>query len=182
LHTERSILNFQDLLVTKTTRRLLPRYEFRMDEDYDEIVSRCVWTHGDGWLTPPLLDSLAGLRSLADAAGGWFPVPHVAGDTLEVRPVSAGVYRNGVLTAGEFGTLVRRHSPGASNGGIYTSYSGYTDANSAGTVQMTLLAKHLETAGSPFWDLGMPLPYKTTMGARTVQSAEFVHLWREGLT
>jgi Leu/Phe-tRNA-protein transferase len=69
---------------------------------------------------------------------------------------------------------------GPGNPGIYTSYSGYTDEDSAGTVQMALTGRWLRDQGFAFWDLGMPLEYKDRLGAVNLDSRQFVELWRRG--
>jgi Leu/Phe-tRNA-protein transferase len=155
-HLERTVLFFPDLHVGKTTGRLLPQYELRADQDFDRIMERCAEKHGEDWLTPPLRE---GLRLLHEAPG------------LNSRPCSFALYREGVLRAGEFGVI---------SGGVYTSYSGYYDENSAGMVQMVLTARYLRDAGFAFWDLGMPLEYKVHLGARTVDRTQFAGLFREG--
>jgi Leu/Phe-tRNA-protein transferase len=156
LHLERSLLFFDKVHVKKSIRRYLSRYELRADTDFDFIMDRCVQVHGDGWLTRPLCGAIRAIRTQADAP---------------VWPTSFGVYRDGKLRAGEFGVF---------SGKIYTSYSGYYDEDNAGTVQMLLTAQFLEKAGCPFWDLGMPLPYKADLGADTVGPETFVPLFRAG--
>lgn len=160
LHLERSVLFFSDLRETKTARHLLKRYELRFDTDFEKILSRCVEVHGGDWLTPPLLESIAEIRIMSGqgkAPGG-------------VRPVSFGLYREGTLVAGEFGVLA---------GKVYTSYSGYRDEDSAGTVQLVLTGRWLRDQGFAFWDLGMPLSYKDRLGAVNVSPRRFVDLFRK---
>ncbi|MDR0721226.1 MAG: GNAT family N-acetyltransferase [Treponema sp.] len=154
LHLIRSVLFFSDLHIKKSIKPLLPRYELRVDTDFQGIMERCVRIHGDDWLTVPLQESLTQIRTYKD---------------LKVRPVSFGVYRNGECKAGEFGVLAGR---------VYTSYSGYYDEKSAGTVQMILTAQYLQGQGFAFFDLGMPLDYKNTLGARTIEPEHFVRLFR----
>ncbi|MDR2632783.1 MAG: GNAT family N-acetyltransferase [Treponema sp.] len=154
LHLIRSVLFFSDLHIKKSVKPLLPRYELRVDTDFQGIMERCVHIHGDAWLTPPLRESLTRIRTCQD---------------LQVRPISFGVYRNGELKAGEFGVLAGR---------VYTSYSGYYDENSAGTVQMVLTAQYLKEQGFAFFDLGMPLDYKDTLGACNLEPQRFVALFR----
>jgi Leu/Phe-tRNA-protein transferase len=89
-----------------------------------------------------------------------------------VRPVSFGLYRDGELAAGEFGVVAGR---------VYTSYSGYRDEDSAGTVQMILTGRYLRDAGFAFWDLGMPLGYKDRLGARNISPGLFVELFRQAV-
>lgn len=162
LHLERSVLFWEDLRETGTVKRLLKRYELRYDADFDRIMDRCVQVHGGDWLTPPLLQSLREVR----AAGGG------GGDPAAPKPVSFALYREGKLVAGEFGVV---------SGRVYTSYSGYRDENSSGTVQLALTGRYLRDAGFAFWDLGMPLDYKDRLGARNISPRLFVDLFRKAL-
>jgi Leu/Phe-tRNA-protein transferase len=154
LHLVRSVLFFPELHIKKSIRPFLGRYELAFDTDFEIIVRKCAAAYSDCWLTPALLDALFAIRSCPDSA---------------VRPVSFGVYRNGKLAAGEFGVI---------SGRVYTSYSGYHDEDNAGTVQMILMARFLEKAGFDFLDFGMPLDYKTSLGARNIDPESFVPLFR----
>jgi Leu/Phe-tRNA-protein transferase len=154
LHLVRSVLFFDELHIKKSVRRLLDRYELRFDSDFDAVVQNCVRIHGDYWLTPALLNAMDAIR--ADAAG-------------PARPVSFALYRKGQLVAGEFGVM---------SGRVYTSYSGYHVENNSGTVQMILMIRWLERAGFAFLDLGMPLDYKTDLGARNISPDEFTRIFR----
>jgi Leu/Phe-tRNA-protein transferase len=154
LHLTRSVLFWDDLRETKSARRMLKRYELRYDRDFDLVLENCVRVHGDDWLTRPLRESIRRIREIPDCP---------------VRPVSFGVYRDGELKAGEFGVICGR---------VYTSYSGYRDEDSAGTVQMLLTGRYLRDRGFAFWDLGMPLDYKDRLGAKNLSPAEFVELFR----
>ena len=154
LHLSRSALFFDKLHVKKSVRRYLHRYELRADADFDRIVDRCLEIHGDGWLTPPLVGAIRAIRQ----------------ETLHgVHPMSFGLYRDGELVAGEFGIRA---------GGVYTSYSGYYDETNAGTVQIILTTRYLQEHGFAFFDLGMPLDYKTGLGAQDISPEEFVELFR----
>jgi Leu/Phe-tRNA-protein transferase len=157
LHLVRSVLFFSELHVKKSIKSFLSRYELRFDSDFDRIVQNCLAVHGDGWLTPTLLFTLHILRR---QCAGRAP-----------RPVSFGLYRDGTLVAGEFGVLCGR---------VYTSYSGYKEENNAGTVQMILMIRWLEKAGFAFLDFGMPLDYKSGLGAQNVDPEEFVTIFRAG--
>ncbi|MDR1128026.1 MAG: GNAT family N-acetyltransferase [Treponema sp.] len=154
LHLVRSVLFWDELRETKSARRMLKSYELRYNSDFDLILENCVRTHGDGWLTAPLCESIRQIREIPGCP---------------VQPVSFGVYREGELKAGEFGIIAGR---------VYTSYSGYHDENSSGTVQMLLTARWLRDRGFAFWDLGMPLDYKERLGARNLSPARFVGLFR----
>jgi Leu/Phe-tRNA-protein transferase len=158
LHLVRSVLFFDKLHIKNSIKRYLCRtddpYELYFDADFDYIVDRCIAVHGDDWLTPPLVDAIKTIRQNR---------PH------GVYPASFALYRDGKLVAGEFGVIAGR---------VYTSYSGYYDESNAGTVQLILTARYLEEHGFAFFDLGMPLDYKTALGATDVSPREFVELFR----
>jgi Leu/Phe-tRNA-protein transferase len=162
LHLVRSALFFEKLHVKKSIRRYLNRYELRPGADFDRIIDRCVEIHGADWLTPPLVESI---RRIRENAGGSDPAPSPEG----ACPVSFALYREGKLVAGEFGVIA---------GKVYTSYSGYYDEDNAGTVQLILTARWLEARGFSFFDLGMPLDYKTGLGAVDICPEQFVELFR----
>jgi Leu/Phe-tRNA-protein transferase len=154
LHLTRSILFFDNLHVKKSIKRYLSRFELRFDTDFDIILDRCLETHGDDWLTPPLVAAIRNIRRHKPYG---------------VYPASFGLYQNGRLVAGEFGVTVGR---------VYTSYSGYYDESNAGTVQLILATRYLQEHGFAFFDLGMPLDYKTDLGALNVNPKQFAELFR----
>jgi Leu/Phe-tRNA-protein transferase len=144
--------------------------------DFNRILERCVQVHGADWLTPPLLEKLREIRRSAAGDGGarsrerWIsPYVRRRRSRRMVLPVSFGLYRDGELVAGEFGTVTGR---------VYTSYSGYRDEDSAGTAQLVLTGRYLRDTGYAFWDLGMPMDYKDRLGAVNVDPRRFVELYR----
>jgi Leu/Phe-tRNA-protein transferase len=156
LHTLRSVLAPGEVLVTRTARRESRRYSFGLDLRFDEVLEACLETHGDDWLRPPLLDSWRELFATRE--------------TRRSRFSSLELYEEGRLVAGEIGVFV---------GGCYTSLTGFRRASGSGTVQLAAAARFLESAGARLWDLGMPLDYKATLGARNVSREEFLVLFRE---
>ena len=153
LHLVRSALFFPDLHIKKSIRRFLSRYELRVNTDFDFILDKCVQIHGSDWLTPPLVRILKSIHR----------------NNTGARPFSFAVYREGKLKAGEIGVVI---------GQVYTSYSGYYEEDNAGTVQMILMTRWLEKNGFVFLDLGMPLDYKTDLGAKDISPRRFVELFR----
>ena len=178
LHLERSVLFFEDLHIKKSIRPYLDRYELRFDEDFELILVRCLEIHGEAWLTPPLVEAIEEIRYGAlQTAAENAAAAKAAGTDYDVllnndyaRPVSFALYRDGKLVAGEFGIMNHR---------AYTSYSGYYDESNAGTVQLIKTTQFLYDNGFDFFDLGMPLDYKTALGARNIGPEEFVKLWRD---
>jgi len=170
LHLVRSALFFDNLHVKKSIRRFLDRYELRADAEFERIVDLCINKHGSDWLTPPLVENIKKIRQLYKekiiSANDFYLRP-----TSSAYPASFGLYRDGILVAGEFGVIC---------GNVYTSYSGYFDETNAGTVQIILAARYLETHGFSFFDLGMPLEYKNNLGALDISPKRFVQLFRRG--
>jgi Leu/Phe-tRNA-protein transferase len=154
LHLTRSALFFDNLHIKKSVRRYLNNYELRPDADFELIVNRCQEIHGDDWLTGPLVSAIGNIRQ--EKLHG-------------VYPMSFALYRNDKLVAGEFGVKV---------GKVYTSYSGYYDESNAGTVQLILTTRWLQENGFAFFDLGMPMDYKTALGATDISPEEFIALFR----
>jgi Leu/Phe-tRNA-protein transferase len=155
LQLVRSVLLFPDLHIKKNIRRFLDRYELRMDSDFDTILDKCVAIHGDDWLTPPLIGVIKTMRK--------------QNQLTSVKPVSFGLYREGQLKAGEIGMVV---------GGVYTSYTGFYEENNAGTIQMIQMVKWLGESGFGFLDFGMPMNYKTDLGAQNIPVRRFVDIFR----
>ncbi|MDR0456546.1 MAG: GNAT family N-acetyltransferase [Treponema sp.] len=154
LHLTRSILFFDNLHIKKSIKRHLNRFELRPDTDFDYILDRCIEVHGDDWLTPPLVAAIRNIRQ----------------NRLQgVYPTSFALYQNGKPVAGEFGVRCGR---------VYTSYSGYCDESNAGTVQLILATRYLREHDFAFFDLGMPLDYKTNLGAVDLSPQEFVKHFR----
>ena len=167
LHLIRSALFFENLHIKHSIRPYLTRYELRFDTDFETIVNKCIQIHGEIWLTPSLLKSIFSLRD-ENILPGERKLP-VLSPAVFPQPVSFSLYRDGILKAGEFGVICGR---------VYTSYSGFKTENNAGTVQMILMVHALEKAGFDFLDFGMPLDYKTDLGAMNISPEEFVKIFR----
>ncbi|HCM26615.1 MAG TPA: leucyl-tRNA--protein transferase [Treponema sp.] len=163
LHLERAVLDFTNLHEGRTARRLSSRYELAPDEDFDAILERCAAVHGEDWLIPELR---AAFRSLRHSRGGGLSAI-AAG---RARMASFALRMDGNLVAGEFGVVIGR---------VYTSYSGFTDAKSAGTVQLVKTGLFLREADFAVWDLGMPMGYKDRLGAHRVGRADFIRRFRQ---
>jgi Leu/Phe-tRNA-protein transferase len=77
---------------------------------------------------------------------------------------------NWVLVGGELGYTV---------GTIYTSLTGFSSRDSAGSVQLAALGKLIFAAGFTVWDLGMSMDYKQSLGAQLVPRDAFVRMVHE---
>jgi len=170
LHIERSVLFFENLHIKKSIRRLLSHYELRADTEFDRIIDRCAEKHESDWLTPSLVDCIKKIRQAAlnntEADGG---VKHELKPATNAYPASFALYRGEKLAAAEFGVVC---------GKVYTSYSGFYEEENAGTVQMILTARYLQEHGFSFLDFGMPMEYKTALGAEDISPQAFIRLFR----
>ena len=157
--------------IKKSIRRFLSRYELRPDAEFDLIIDRCVEKHGGDWLTPPLVECIKKIRAFASCETQDCLFPKEANCLIpaDARPVSFALYRDGKLAAGEFGVVCGR---------VYTGYSCFHDENNAGTVRFILTTRYLQEHGFSFFDFGMPMDYKTDIGAQDISPAEFVSLFR----
>ncbi|MDR1940705.1 MAG: GNAT family N-acetyltransferase [Endomicrobium sp.] len=156
-HLIRSVLDFSDLHINRSLKRFISKYELRADTDFNIIIEKCYAAYGDYWLTKKLIELIIKIKEKN------YP---------DVKPVSFGVYRDGQLKAGEFGII---------SGKVYTSYSGYHEENHSGKVQLVLTAKYLRENGFAFWDFGMPLDYKTELGAKNITLPQFLAKFRSGI-
>jgi Leu/Phe-tRNA-protein transferase len=86
------------------------------------------------------------------------------------------VYKNGELKAGEIGIKTGR---------IYTSYSGFYNESSAGSVQLLLMLRYLRDNNYIFCNFGTDNSeknnaYKRRLGAVYIDRTAFIDLWRQG--
>jgi len=179
LHLVRSALFFENLHIKKSIKRFLNRYELKADAEFEKIINRCVEKHGNDWLTPPLVDCIKKIRQNVisnnkksieyNTSQQIKDSPPLIPNSSLPYPASFALYRDGKLAAGEFGIVC---------GNIYTSYSGFYEETNAGTVQLIHTARYLKENGFSFFDLGMPLDYKTGLGAADISPEEFIRLWR----
>jgi len=156
LHLQRCVLKFEDLHIQKQVRKRSSRFEISCDQCFNEVIEGCLQQHGENWLYPPILEV--------------FKYIFEKGEVQGVKMHSFELWQNNTLVAGEMGYSV---------GGCYTSLSGFSRVNSAGSVQCVATAKLLQQSGASFWDLGMALEYKIRMGAKCVPRAEFLEELRE---
>jgi len=157
LHLARCTLSASQLHIGKTPRRRSRGAILTINNNFTYIMKQCIGTHGDDWITAPLQDFFIELNN---------PKNHV--HTLSIE-----LWRDGTITAGEIGYMW---------GDIYTSLSGFTSRNGDGMVQMLSLGAVLFKSGIPMWDLGMPVDYKYTLGAKDISRKQFNNLVKEHAT
>lgn len=177
LHVERCVLGLNPeckLHVSKSTRKKSKRFELSVNECFDKVVAGCHRQHGTNWLYPPIVNAFRAIhqRTKDENAGGvnamiMNNMSQVPQDVTPVRLYSVEVWNaeTGTLAGGELGYSV---------GGIYSSLTGFSDEDAAGSSQLVALGKLLTKCGFEYWDLGMDLEYKRRLGAEMIQRVEFV--------
>lgn len=177
LHVERCVLQLNpqsNLHVSKSTRRKSKRFLLSVNERFDDVVAGCHQQHGTNWLYPAIVSAFRAIHlRTKDPHSGGVSAMIIARDALEphdatpVRLYSVEVWNaeTGALAGGELGYSV---------GGIYSSLTGFSNEDAAGSVQLVALGKLLTDVGFQYWDLGMALEYKTRLGAKLIRRAEFV--------
>jgi len=109
------------------------RYELRFTSDLNTIFDRCKKHYNDKD-DIKYLELLNCFFSALNRRNDYFP-----------KAIGVTLYKDGKPVAGEIGIQI---------GKVYSSYTGYHDESSTGTVQLVLLARYLIEAGYSLWDFG----------------------------
>ena len=167
LHHERSVIPLPEgLHVSKSIRKKSKRFRLTVNEDIDRVVEGCRQQHGRScWLYPDLVKVL---KDIHDAGRVDTVIIHgKKQETAPVRLYSIEVWNDatGELAAGELGYTV---------GSIYTSLTGFSAQDSAGSVQLISTGRLLSQLGFKLWDLGMDMEYKRDLGSTLMKRKDFV--------
>ena len=133
-------------------------------------MAGCRRQHGSScWLIQPLVDAFRSIKEAGkvDAIVVDDDAPSSNPRVAPVRLYSVEVWNvsTGALAGGELGYTV---------GSIYTSLTGFSDENSAGSVQLAALGRLLGRLGFSVWDLGMSMTYKTSLGSHLMERHAYV--------
>ena len=128
---------------------------------------------GMNWLYPPIVCAFKEINERTIKTNGHgvdaFLINNATNKrcgTTQVRLYSIELWDlSGNLVAGELG-----HSVGS----IYTSLTGFSKQDNAGSVQLLALGKLLLQCGFEYWDLGMEMDYKNRLGAELMRRPDFV--------
>ena len=175
LHLERCVLKLRphsNLHISKSTRKKSKRFELSLNKAFDEVVRGCHKQHGINWLFPPIVSAFLTMQQTT-MQNGEFEAQLVENgsfqpsDTIPLRFYSVEIWNaaTGELAGGELGYSV---------GGIYTSLTGFTREDAAGSVQLAALGKLLLQCGFLYWDLGMEMDYKIQLGAELIGRSDYV--------
>jgi Leu/Phe-tRNA-protein transferase len=151
------VLFLEDLHEPRGIIKKINGYELKVNSDFDLVIDKCREIHGEIWLSEPLIN--------------WFKMMHRRNNNIKV--VCFGVYRNGILKAGEFGIII---------GEMYFSYSGYHEESSAGTIQMLKMFRYLKDNNficCILFGAGETHNYKYRFGTIDINREEYIKLFRE---
>ncbi|MBF0276939.1 MAG: hypothetical protein HQM13_04080 [SAR324 cluster bacterium] len=150
LHEERCILDFENLHIPRNVKKRSGRYSFSVDHAFEECISAINEQHPNSWIFPPLAKAFIQMFYTKE---------------FSTRLHSFELWEGDELVAGEVGFVV---------GAAYASLSGFFRKSSTGTIQLCATAKMLEQCGFAYWDLGMEIPYKLELGARSLDRELFL--------
>jgi len=172
---------------SKSTTKKAKRFLFTVNQDFEAVVKGCHVQHGVSWLHPPIVEAFRVMHERTRNEPGTGITANLVGTNQDddggdgnstshklecvglcpVRLYSVEVWNaaTGNLAAGELGY---------SCGSIYTSLTGFTAEDSAGSVQLVALGRYLSKGSFDMWDLGMELDYKMRLGADNMDRILFV--------
>jgi len=155
-----TILFFNNLHISKSIKRVMKNYEFRINYDFKSVIKNINRYHGRLWISQPLKQTLFKLNK----------------SNYKAKAVSFEVYKDGILKAGEVGIRT---------GKIYTSCTGFHNESSAGSVQIAYMLNYLKDNNFAFVNFGTDDSeknniYKRKFGATCIDRTEYVPLWRAG--
>lgn len=165
------ILQEGGLHISKSVRKKSKRFTLTVNQRFDEVIQGCHDQHGSHcWLYPPLVQAFREIfQAGAMDATAMDPITGrpLSGRSWKVRLYTIEVWNatTGALAGGEIGYTV---------GSIYTSLTGFTKEDSAGSIQLAALGRLLSERGFHLWDLGMDMEYKQGIGSSAMPRDTFV--------
>lgn len=143
----RGVLPLDGLIVSRSLRRSLRRYEIRIDTAFDEVVSRCATLPRPyGWISPEVGAAYRELHRLgvAHSVESW------AGDELV-----GGLYGVGI-------------------GGFFAGESMFHTAVDASKVALVALVELLREQGTTLLDVQWSTPHLESLGVVTVARPDYL--------
>jgi leucyl/phenylalanyl-tRNA--protein transferase len=151
----RAVLPLDGLVVSRSLRRSLRRYEVRVDTAFDDVVRRCGDPRRDGgWITPSIRRAYGRLHEL-----GW---------AHSVEAWSA----DGELVGGLYGVHVD---------GLFAGESMFHHATDASKVALVALVDRLREIGVVLLDVQWMTPHLASLGAVEVPRVEYLRRLHEAL-
>ena len=168
LQNDYAILDFENLHISQKVKKLMSEknYKFSVNSRFNEVIEKFSTHHKYNWLKGEYAELIKSLFMNNDTREGFKIVSFELIDK-----------ESNELIAGEIGYIIAR---------TYTSLSGFSSRekkyDSFGTLQLVLLAKHLQNSGFEFWNLGHPhMEYKKRLGCQTYSRGDFLKRWNKAI-
>jgi leucyl/phenylalanyl-tRNA--protein transferase len=146
----RLILELDDLKVSRSLRKKIPRFEIRFDTAFSQVIRGCAIAPRPGqkgsWIVPEIIEAYETLHALGYAH-------------------SVEAYENGVLVGGLYGVSV---------GGVFCGESMFSKVSDASKVAFAVLIEHLRDWGYAFVDCQVPTGHLKSLGAKEVPREIFL--------
>ena len=151
----RGVIPLDGLVVSRSLRRSVQRYEIRFDTAFADVIRRCADPHRDGgWISPDIIGAYTLLHDL-----GWaHSVETWDGDTLV-----GGLY-------------------GVSIGGLFAGESMFHEATDASKVALVGLVERLKDGGATLLDVQWTTPHLRTLGAVDVPRSLYLELLADAVS
>lgn len=152
----RGILPLEGLVVSRSLRRSLGRYEVRVDRAFDEVVAACAEPGRDGgWITPSIQAAYGRLHQM-----GW------------AHSVEAWDPETDELVGGLYGVKVE---------GLFAGESMFHRRTDASKVALVGLVERLRAIGAVLLDVQWQTAHLASLGAVEVPRAEYLVLLEKAL-
>jgi leucyl/phenylalanyl-tRNA--protein transferase len=150
----RGIIPLDGLVVSKSLRRSVRRFEVRFDTRFREVMQRCADPHRPhGWISPAFVDAYTALHEL-----GW---TH-----------SVETYLDGELAGGLYGVRI---------GGFFAGESMFSRVSDASKVALVHLAEWLRSTGATLLDVQWTTPHLVSLGAIDVSRRRYLEMLAEAV-
>jgi leucyl/phenylalanyl-tRNA--protein transferase len=142
----RSVLEFEDLRISKSLRRVIRKgaYEVRIDENFEDVVRSCA-DREETWINAEIVAAYTRL--------------HGAGKAHSVE-----AYSDGELVGGLYGVSL---------GGAFMGESMFSRASDASKVCLVNLVERLQERGYVLLDCQIQNDHLARMGAKEIPAAEY---------
>lgn len=158
--------------MSKSIRKKSKKFRLTINQSFDRVVEECRRQHPRCWLYPELVRVFKEIHDAGQVDSVVNPCANTMNNPSQIKTAPVRMYsieiwndETGELAAGELGYTV---------GSIYTSLTGFSAQDSAGSVQLASLGRLLCKMGFTLWDLGMNMEYKQGLGSHLMDRKDFV--------
>ena len=151
----RSVLEFEDLHVSRSLGRVIRKgtFEVRVDQDFDGVIRACA-DREETWISAELVDA--------------YVLLHHAGKAHSVE-----AYADGELAGGLYGVSL---------GGAFMGESMFTRMRDASKVCLVYLVGRLKKRGYELLDCQIQNPHLARLGAREIPEREYLRRLQHALS